>query len=226
MTYGSLTMRSITPTQSGRSSPTTTSAPMESAVEIYAASFKPLQRTEEETGKPPSPLYHTSGGPLENTEKSHNWPTSSSTTQSIQSGTYYTEGSRISPEEYEIGTVHSPKEEVPMYWRDKNTPYYCDLKTSPSISGLEILKPIAGTASSHGNMPTSLASATGSRNLILSHPHPTPDQPLNPAMMKVATEMEWLELLEWQGRSLANEGSWLISEATKFMYQTQLPSIV
>ncbi|KAK0437117.1 uncharacterized protein EV420DRAFT_1487239 [Desarmillaria tabescens] len=178
-----------------------------SAAETYAASFKPLLRTEEGIRRLQNPSYPMSGGPLENTEKSQNWPTSSSIDLSIQSGTYYTEGSRTLPGGYEIGTGPSLEGEVPTYQRDKNSPYYHDPKTSPSISGLEILRPPAGTTSFHGSMPISPTSATGSRGPIPKNLHPTPDQPPNPAMTKAVTEMDWEELLEWQEGSLANEGS-------------------
>ncbi|KAK0439256.1 uncharacterized protein EV420DRAFT_1486437 [Desarmillaria tabescens] len=199
---------------------------MASATEIYAASFKPLLRTEEGSMTHLSPLSPMSGGPLESMEPSQNWPASSSINLSIQSGMYYTEDSRTSPMPYETETGPSREQEVPMYWKDSNIPYYCDLRISPSISGLTILKPPAGTTSYHGSAQTSPISATGSRDPTLRSLHPTPDQPLNPAMMKAVTEMDWEELVEWQGRSLANEGAWITMEAAKLMYQPQAPNTV
>ncbi|KAK0470121.1 uncharacterized protein EV420DRAFT_1634548 [Desarmillaria tabescens] len=224
--HGSRTTGNITPTQFGMNLLTTTSAPMESATEIYAAGFKPLLRTEGETGRPPSPSSPTSSGPWENTEKSQHWPTSSSTIPSIQSGTYSTGDSKTSPEEYETRTVPSPIGEVPTYQRDRNTLYYHDPRTSPSISGLKILKPASGTAGTHGSGQPSPTTATGSHHQTLRSPRHIPDQLPNPVKTKTVAEMGWLELLEWQERSLANKGSWLISEAAEFMYRTELPNKV
>ncbi|KAK0466053.1 uncharacterized protein EV420DRAFT_1474859 [Desarmillaria tabescens] len=124
----------------------------------------------------------------------------------------------------EIGPLHEG--EAPTYQRDKNSPYYHDPRTSPSISGLEILRPGSGTAGTHGSMLPSPTTATGSQSQTQRSPRPIPDQPPNPARKKAVIEMDWEELLEWQKGSLANEGSWIITEATKLMYQPQLPNMV
>ncbi|KAK0466035.1 uncharacterized protein EV420DRAFT_1474848 [Desarmillaria tabescens] len=196
--------------------------PYQSAAESYAAVFKPSLKTEGETGRPPSPLFHTSGGPSENMELSQNWPSSSLTTRSIQSGAYYTKGSKTSLVEFETETGPLPEGEVPTYQKDRNIPYYRGPKTSPSISGLGILRPESGIAGTHGSARLSPTTGTGSKPQTLRSPLPTHDPPQRPEMMKPIMEMGWLELLAWQGRSLANEGSWLVSEAAEFMYRTKL----
>ncbi|KAK0470033.1 uncharacterized protein EV420DRAFT_1634462 [Desarmillaria tabescens] len=223
---GSQTMESITPMCSEMSLPTTTLAPTESAMEIYATSFKPLLRTKEESGRPPKPLSPTSGGLLDSTEQSQNWSASSLIDPSIWSGMSYTEGSRTLHVPYETETSPSPEQEVPTYLRDSSTPYYRSPKTSPSISGLAILQHGNGTTSTHGSEPRSPGSATGSQNQTARRSHPTPDQPLNPIMKKAVIEMDWEELVEWQGKSLANEGAWISTDAAKLMYQPQVPEIV
>ncbi|KAK0449651.1 uncharacterized protein EV420DRAFT_1483168 [Desarmillaria tabescens] len=134
--------------------------------------------------------------------------------------------SETSPGEYEIRTEPSPEGEVPTYQKDRNSPYYHRPKTSPSISGLEILRPTSGTAGTHGSTLPSPTTDTGSRSQTQRNPCPIPNQPPNPIMKKAVTEMDWEELLEWQGGSLANEGSWITTDAAKLMYQQQLPEMV
>ncbi|KAK0470467.1 uncharacterized protein EV420DRAFT_1473523 [Desarmillaria tabescens] len=126
--------------------------------------------------------------------------------------------SETSPMEYETRTMPSPEGEVPTYQRDKSSPYYRDPRTSPSISGLAILRPASGTAGTCGSTLPSPTTDTGSQNPTQRSPLHIPNQLPNLAMQKLVAEMGWLELLEWQGSSLANEGSWLIMEAAKFMY--------
>ncbi|KAK0439255.1 uncharacterized protein EV420DRAFT_1486436 [Desarmillaria tabescens] len=167
----------------------------ESAMEAYAASFKPLLKTNEGNMRPLSHSSHMSSGYQRDMGQNPNWPSSSSINPYIPTGMSYTEGSKTSPEPSGIKTERWCGQGEQSFGTPLNNPLIPDLRTSLSISGLAILRPPGGTTSYHGSMQNS----------------PTSD---------------WEELLEWQGQSLANEGSWVTLAVAKLMYQKEVPKEV